>query len=31
MMNTIPVKLLTHPQPGLHGAAVAFAKEYPGP
>ncbi|MFM9853461.1 MAG: glucokinase [Sphingomonadaceae bacterium] len=28
MMNTIPVKLITHPQPGLFGAAAAFAKEH---
>lgn len=27
-MAAIPVKLLTHPQPGLLGAAVAFAAEY---
>ncbi|MCX7864835.1 MAG: glucokinase [Novosphingobium sp.] len=25
MMRTIPVKLLVHPQPGLYGAAAAFA------
>jgi len=25
----IPVKLVTHPQPGLYGAAAAFAKEHP--
>lgn len=25
-METIPVKLLNHPQPGLYGAAAAFAK-----
>lgn len=29
MMAGIPVKLLTHPQPGLLGAAAAFAREYP--
>ena len=28
-MEAIPVKLITHPQPGLYGAAAAFAKEYP--
>ena len=27
-MQNIPVKLVTHPQPGLYGAAVAFAKEH---
>lgn len=26
MMNLIPVKLITHPQPGLLGAAAAFAR-----
>ena len=25
-MEAMPVKLITHPQPGLFGAAVAFAK-----
>ena len=29
LMSTIPVKLITHPQPGLFGAAAAFAKEHP--
>lgn len=29
MMANIPVKLITHPQPGLFGAAAAFAKEHP--
>ena len=29
LMATIPVKLITHPQPGLLGAAAAFAREYP--
>ena len=29
MMATIPVKLITHPQPGLFGAAAAFAQEHP--
>ncbi|MEN9717317.1 MAG: hypothetical protein RIQ99_195, partial [Pseudomonadota bacterium] len=24
----LPVKLITHPQPGLFGAAAAFAKEH---
>ena len=28
-MEGIPVKLLNHPQPGLYGAAAAFAQEYP--
>lgn len=28
MMSMIPVKLITHPQPGLFGAAAAFAKEH---
>jgi glucokinase len=28
-MDKIPVKLITHPQPGLYGAAAAFAKAYP--
>lgn len=28
-MESIPVKLVTHPQPGLFGAAAAFAMEYP--
>ncbi len=27
-MDEIPVKLITHPQPGLFGAAAAFAKEH---
>lgn len=27
IMAAIPVKILTHPQPGLYGAAAAFAKE----
>jgi len=27
-MEAIPVKLITHPQPGLYGAAAAFAKEH---
>jgi glucokinase len=27
-MEGIPVKLVNHPQPGLYGAAAAFAKEY---
>ena len=27
LMAAIPVKLITHPQPGLFGAAAAFAKE----
>jgi len=28
-MEGIPVKLLNHPQPGLYGAAAAFAQEHP--
>ena len=28
MMARLPVKLITHPQPGLFGAAAAFAREY---
>lgn len=28
-METIPVRMLNHPQPGLYGAAAAFAREYP--
>lgn len=28
MMSEIPVKLITHPQPGLYGAAAAFAHEH---
>lgn len=28
LMASIPVKLLTHPQPGLYGAAAAFAQEH---
>jgi len=28
MMATMPVKLITHPQPGLFGAAAAFAQAY---
>jgi glucokinase len=28
LMANIPVKLITHPQPGLFGAAAAFAKEH---
>ena len=27
-MDEMPVKLITHPQPGLFGAAAAFAREY---
>lgn len=29
-MSRLPVKLITHPQPGLLGAAAAFAAEYGG-
>ena len=28
LMSGIPVKLITHPQPGLFGAAAAFAREH---
>ena len=28
MMAKLPVKLITHPQPGLFGAAAAFAQEH---
>jgi glucokinase len=28
MMANVPVKLITHPQPGLYGAAAAFAQEH---
>lgn len=28
MMAAMPVKLVTHPQPGLYGAAAAFAQEH---
>ncbi|MBA4086706.1 MAG: glucokinase [Novosphingobium sp.] len=28
LMTSIPVKLITHPQPGLFGAAAAFAQAY---
>ena len=28
MMATVPIKLITHPQPGLYGAAAAFAEEH---
>lgn len=27
-MSALPVKLITHPQPGLFGAAAAFARQY---
>ncbi len=29
LMRGVPVKLITHPQPGLLGAAAAFARSYP--
>jgi len=29
LMSGIPVKLITHPQPGLFGAAAAFARQHP--
>jgi glucokinase len=28
LMRSVPVKVITHPQPGLFGAAAAFAREY---
>ncbi|MFM6854456.1 MAG: glucokinase, partial [Sphingopyxis sp.] len=28
LMASLPVKLITHPQPGLFGAAAAFARKY---
>ena len=28
LMSSIPVKLVTHPEPGLYGAAAAFAQEH---
>jgi glucokinase len=28
LMSAIPVKLMTHPQPGLFGAAAAYAQQY---
>ncbi len=28
LMRSVPVKLITHPQPGLFGAAAAFAREH---
>ena len=28
MMAAIPVKMIVHPQPGLYGAAAAFANEH---
>jgi glucokinase len=28
LMAALPVRLITHPQPGLYGAAAAFAKEH---
>ncbi|MGQ2931235.1 MAG: glucokinase, partial [Sphingopyxis sp.] len=28
-MAALPVKLITHPQPGLFGAAAAFARQHP--
>ena len=30
MMDDMPVKLITYPQPGLYGAAAAFAEEHGG-
>ena len=31
LMAALPVKLITHPQPGLFGAAAAFAQAHSGP
>ena len=31
MMSDMPVKVIVHPQPGLFGAAAAFASSNPGP
>jgi len=28
MMEAMPIKLITHPQPGLYGAAAAFAEQH---
>ena len=28
LMQAVPVRLITHPEPGLYGAAAAFAQEY---
>ena len=28
MMEAIPIKMIVHPQPGLFGAAAAFAREH---
>lgn len=28
LMKSVPVKIITHPQPGLFGAAAAFAQDY---
>ena len=28
LMSAIPVKLITHPQPGLFGAAAAYAQQH---
>jgi len=30
LMSGLPVKLITHPQPGLFGAVAAFQREHPG-
>lgn len=29
LMRSVPVRIVTHPQPGLFGAAAAFAQEHP--
>ena len=29
LMSHVPVRIVTHPQPGLYGAAAAFAREHP--
>jgi glucokinase len=28
MLSGVPVKIITHPQPGLFGAAAAFAEQH---
>jgi len=31
ILEQLPVKLITHPEPGLYGAAVAFAARFAEP
>jgi glucokinase len=31
ILEKLPVKLITHPEPGLYGAAAAFAARFGGP